>query len=292
MPDPTPVPDPSLPGNPAPGNTPAINPVTPPATPPPVPHDWTKDIPKEYAEGDAAKLWEPLKGKQLPDVLKGYAEAQKMIGGSVRIPKDDAKPEEWAAFYKKMGRPDTVEGYNIQKPEQLPDGVTWNDDLTKWFAKTAHDNGLSKSQVQKIMKSWNEVETAKAHAAQKEMGQKLSKLQEQWGDEFAGRVELGVRAIERLMPKEEAAEFKALMDSTGLGNHPILLKYFYLTGKMLQEDGYIIGDGHGGALGADAAKKEIEAINADQKHAYWNDGPGHKEAVERMNKLHRIASGG
>ena len=289
MPDPTPAPDPSLPGNPAPGNAPEINPVVPPATPPPVPYDWTKDIPKEFAE---EKLWEPLKGKPVPEILKAYANAEKMIGGSVRIPKEDAKPEEWAAFYKKMGRPDTVEGYNIQKPDKLPDGVTWNDDLTSWFAKTAHENGLSKNQVQKIMKSWNEVETAKAHSAQKEMGQRLSKLQEQWGDEFAGRVELGVRGIERLMPKEEVTEFKALLDTTGIGNHPLMIKYAHLVGKMLQEDGYIIGDGKGGALGAEAAKKEIAAINADQAGPYWNDGPGHKEAVERMNKLHRIASGG
>lgn len=276
MPDP--VADPNVAGNP-PSGTPAPAPLPAPGS------DWRSSLPDELK---AEKSLETF--KDIPSLAKSYVEAQKMIGGSVRIPKEDAKPEEWDAFYKKLGRPDKVEDYNIAKPAEMPEGVVWNDDLTKWFTQTAHSTGLSKGQVQKIMKSWNDMELTKTHAAQKEMGQRLSKIQEQWGDEFDGRVELGVRGIERLLPKEEAVEFKALMDTTGMGNHPLVLKYAYLVGKMLQEDGYIIGDGRGGALGVEGAKGKIAAINADTKHPYWDEtNPGHKAAVEEMTKLHRTA---
>src|SRR3990167_5333183 len=85
--------------------------------------DWSAHIPKELAnEG----VWTPLKGKPLGDVLKGYAEGQKMIGGSVRIPTDQAKTEEWDQFFTKLGRPAKPEDYKLTKPEKLPDGVQWD----------------------------------------------------------------------------------------------------------------------------------------------------------------------
>jgi len=122
------------------------------------------------------------------------------------------------------------------------------------------------------------------------MEQELGALQESWGDQFDGRVELGLRGIERLLPAEEVTQLKTLMDSSGVGNHPLMLKYAYQVGKMLKEDGYIIGDGKGGVLGAESAKARIAEINADQKHAHWNpDAPGHKEAVGEMARLFQTA---
>jgi len=212
-----------------------------------------------------------------------------MIGGSVRIPKEDAPQEEWDAFHSKMGRPDSPDGYDFVQPE-LPEGVNWDKGMLDWFEKSAHKRGVSKSVAQGLMDDWNEYQFNQAHESQKTMQQELQSLQDRWGDKFDGRVELGLRGIERLMSADESKEFKGLMNSTGLGNNPLMLKFAYQVGNMLKQDGYIMGDGHGGVLGAESAKAKISEINADKKHAYWDyENPGHNEAVKEMEQLFKTA---
>ena len=227
--------------------------------------------------------------KDVAGLAKSYVEAQKMIGGSVRLPKEDATPEETAEFYAKMGRPESPEGYEFDKPD-LPEGVDWDEGLVDWFGKAAHSAGLNKSQAAALMQSWNDQQFSRAHSGQKEMKAALEGLREEWGNNFDGRVELGLRGIETLLPAEEVTQFKALLDSSGLGNHPLMLKFAHKVGSMLKEDGYIMGDGHGGVLGAETAKAKIDEINKDPKHAHWDENhPAHQEAVKEMAKLFKIA---
>jgi len=227
--------------------------------------------------------------KDVGGLAKSYVESQKMIGGSIRIPGEGATPDEIAAFHTKLGRPETVEGYEFVKPD-LPEGVQWDDKLVGWFGLTAHSLGISKAQAQGIMQAWNDNQFEQGHEAQKSMKAGLDNLKESWGEQYPGNIELGVRGIERLLPANEAKEFKALMDSSGVGNNPLMLKYAHQIGKLLKADGYIIGDGHGGVLGVESAKAKIKEINADLKHPHWNpDTPGHKEAVDEMANLFKTA---
>lgn len=232
--------------------------------------------------------------KDVGGLAKSYVEAQKLIGarqeGSVKIPGEDATPEDWAEFYNKTGRPESAGEYGFVKPETLPDGVQWDEGMVAWFGNAAHAAGLSKAQAGSLMKAWNDQQYSIGHETQKTMKAGLGKLQEDWGDQFDGRVELGLRGIERLLPAGDVEELKGLLDATGIGNQPIMLKYAYQVGKMLKEDGYIMGDGHGGVLGADSAKAKIASINADKSHAHWDpEAQGHKEAVEEMAQLFKTA---
>lgn len=269
--------------------------IDPPVDPPVV--DPLIDPPVDPPSGDD-RDWIPedLKGEKSLDAIKdvgglakSYVEAQKMIGGSVRMPGEDATPEDWDAFHAKMGRPGDAAGYEFVKPD-LPEGVNWDEGMLDWFGKAAHSAGLSKAQAGALMNSWNEDQFSKAHSGQKDMKAALTGLQDDWGDKYDGRVELGLRGIERLLPAEEVTQLKGLLDSSGLGNHPLMLKFAYQVGNMLKEDGYIMGDGHGGVLGADAAKKKIADINADKSHAHWDEtNPGHKDAVKEMGLLFKTA---
>ena len=205
------------------------------------------------------------------------------------MPGDDATPEEIAEFHAKLGRPEKAEGYEFVKPD-LPDGMEWNEGLVKWFGSTAHKLGLSKMQANGIVKAWNDNQFSEAHAAQKTSKQGLDTLKDSWGDQFDGRVELGLRGVERLLSADEAIQFKSLMDSTGLGDNPLMLKFAHQVGKMLKEDGYIVSSSSGGVLGSESAKAEIKSINDDLEHPHWNaDAPGHAEAVERMAQLFKTA---
>jgi len=246
-------------------------------------------IPEDLREEPSLKVI-----KNVPALAKSFVEAQKLIGardeGSVKLPGEDATPEELAEFYGKMGRPETSAGYNLTTPDDLPEGMQWDDGMVEWFGNAAHAAGLSQAQANGLMKAYNDQQYAIGHEGQKALGTEMKALQDHWGDDFKGNVELGTRSLERLLPQEDVQGLKTLLDTSGIGNNPLMLKYAYQVGKMLKEDGYIMSDGHGGVLGADAAKTEIAAINEDKSHAHWNpEDPGHKAAVERMAELFRTA---
>src|SRR3990172_1877842 len=61
---------------------------------------WQAAIPPDYAKD---KAWEPLKSKGLPDVLKGYAEAQKLVSSSVRLPPANGTPADVAKWKAENG---------------------------------------------------------------------------------------------------------------------------------------------------------------------------------------------
>ncbi len=264
MPDPTPVSQ----GTPV---EPVANPVVPEAV------DWTKHVPTEYAK---EKVWEPLKGKPLGDVLKGYAEAQKYIGGSVRIPATDAKPEEWDKFYGKLGRPETPDKYAPVMPD-LPEGFAWDEGQTKSFFEAAHKTGLTPQQAQALVDWYAEDQKGVLKAGESAIAEAETAMKAEWKAAYPKNLGLAKAASNWLGVTE-------VLDQTGLGNHPTILKAFAKLGKALAEDGVISGEVEGVPTN-EVVQKQIAAIMNDRKHPYWNRNlAGHAEAVEEVTRLHQL----
>lgn len=134
-------------GDPPPADPPLADP--PPADPPLLGDDlsfrqgWQETLPEEF-RAQAANF------KTLPDLVKSLRHFQQVasgkLDGMVKIPGEDATPEEKAAFYKARGVPEDPTGYEIQKPEgELAE--YYNEDQVQAFAKEAHEKGLSKDEV-------------------------------------------------------------------------------------------------------------------------------------------------
>lgn len=78
---------------------------------------------------------------------------QQLLGkkaDAVVIPGPGATAEEWAPVLKRLGVPESPDGYNLKVPENLPEGVTVNPEELKEFAKFAHGLGLTPQQVAKL----------------------------------------------------------------------------------------------------------------------------------------------
>jgi hypothetical protein len=225
--------------------------------------------------------------KDLPTAMKSLVDAQKYAGGAVRIPKGDAKPEEWQAFHRKLGVPETPQGYSVTKPE-LADGVGWDQGSYDQFLVEAHKAGLTPSQVQAVLNVHAQVvgrQVEQGYQAARDHAQSVEEeLRREYGGAYDRNIALAHRAVKHLGGDETLA----YLEETGLGNHPGLIKAFVQAGQMLAEDRHISGDVDG-LMGPQQAKDKWESIQADPKHAYWDaTNPGHEAAVREVERLFQI----
>ena len=106
-------------------------------------------------------------------------------------------------------------------------------------------------------------------------------LKKTWGERFDSNIALTQKAVAKL----GGVELQAILDDTGLGNHPDLIRAFHRAGVLMEEHGYVSGEVHG-VSNRDTAKSEIAAVMADPKHPYWEGDP---TSVKRMQDLHELA---
>jgi hypothetical protein len=76
-------------------------------------------------------------------LAKGYLELEKSMGTRIKMPGDDSSDAERSAFYQKLGRPDTADGYS--RPE-LAEGEAFDEEFLTTMASVAHAEGVSEKQ--------------------------------------------------------------------------------------------------------------------------------------------------
>lgn len=224
--------------------------------------------------------------KDFGGLAKQFVDSQKMIGGSVRVPKDDAPQEEWDKFYQKLGRPESADGYQFPLPE-VPHGE-WNKDAVGAFKKAAHGLGLTPRQAQGLMTMYADMERQALKQRGGATEARIGELKAEWGEAFKNNLAIAKSATRQLFGQK----FIDMLNKTGLGDDPDLIRGMVKVGKDLMEDGVIeVGEGFSSL---DSVQDEINKVmNLDAegraKHPYWNDKlAGHKEAVDKMFSLREI----
>jgi hypothetical protein len=109
------------------------------------------------------------------DALKAIPHLQKLALGKAGLKPlpADATPEARAAFNaeiaKVLGVPDKPEGYGITKPDNLPEGMTWDDKSVSGFLALAKEHNVTPSAAKAII-AYQQQLTAAQLAASKEQG--------------------------------------------------------------------------------------------------------------------------
>lgn len=236
-------------------------------------------------------------------LITSYYNSDRALSGAkdvVPIPGDGATPEQWNAFYDRMGRPKDASGYDSV--------LKWPQDTTpelQNFARSFfHSMGIPPSQAPRALELWNNFakQSNEQFAAKlTEMGnQAVAALKTEYGDQFDGFVKEGKAGVAKLGLKPE--ELKRIEAVAGTGP---MLKLFAALGKAMgggaaSGDPLAGGGGQGGAGGGNPAQMTPQQANAEIKRLegdadfqkkYWSaTEPGHAEAVERMNALYMAAS--
>ena len=163
--------------NPAPEPTPtAPQDVTPPAPTTPrvfnedgtFAENWHQAFGDEFsAHGETAARF-----KNPGDLLKSYVHLRQT---GPAYPDAMATPDQVARFRQLANVPSNPEGYNLPIPEQLPEGVEFDQALAADFAKLAHQHHVPAPALRALM----EKQLAIASAEASEHAQAIAKAQEE-----------------------------------------------------------------------------------------------------------------
>lgn len=224
------------------------------------------------------KSWDAL--------AKSYVHANRKLG----VPSDQlmqipqGENADWNGVYKAMGRPDTPDQYELNGTGEMADN----------FRNQAHQLGLSQKQASELMNWYSEVQSSVDSSDDedfaKEQVQWVADLQKEWGDSYIKNTKLAERAF-RQFGSEDALE---VMNATGLGSHPALVKMFSQIGQFLAEDGQLTGNQQGriGGITPGSAKTRIDELLNDKDFTtryYDQYHPRHQDAVNQMQRLYEAA---
>lgn len=160
------------------------------------------------------------------------ADGQKQEGDKPAEKKESDKPE---------GAP---EKYEFQAAE----GVELDTEALKEFEPVAREMNLTNEQAQKLVDVYPKI----LAGVQQRQAEAWQQTTEQWAADVKEDKEIGgdkllsnLSAAQRALDQFGTPELKEYLNTTGLGNHPDLVKTFVKIGKAMSEDGMVTGGNDG-----------------------------------------------
>ena len=136
-----------------------------------------------------------------------------------------------------------------EKPEEISlkaiENTKLSDADVKRIEAFAKDRGLSNEAANELMKKESELvdryaqdQQSKFEDVQKDWVENIKGDKEFGGERFAETAELSKRAAERFLSKD----FRNILEESGWGNHPELVKGFARIGRAMENDTFIHGE--------------------------------------------------
>jgi hypothetical protein len=257
------------------------------------PADWRPFLTDELKADPVVSEWATKASeKDIPSVVKGLAHLSKRLGSAINLPGKDAKPEEVTALKSKLidagilPKPiaDPKE-YAIAKPENLPPGAQWSDELSTKLATTLHKHQIPKEAVADLMALHAEALGGLTGSFAQDREKVMSELKTEHGEKFDERKSLAERLIPEIFKTDEEA---ALANTLGLGENARFISLLMRLAPLAQQDSSFmekLGEKNGTVL-ASKAQDELKTIQTDPKHpmyaAYKNNDPKAKEYLEGL----------
>lgn len=129
------------------------------------------------------------------------------------------------------------ESYEFKAPE----GVTIDNTVIGAFSEVAKELNLPQDQAQKVLDKMAPVIAARQaeqfQAARTEWAEAAKTDKEFGGDKLAENLGTAKKALDALA----TPELRTLLEESGLGNHPEVIRVFYRAGKAISEDRFVAG---------------------------------------------------
>ncbi len=239
--------------------------------------NWVDALPDTVKGFALNKGWDkPEKAVESYRQLESFVGADK-AGRGVVIPNDDATPEERSAFFGRLGRPETPEGYAIKAPAGFE-----NPEYLTEVAKTFHSIGLTSAQANAIVAFQNQTaEKFRAMAVAEK-----AELTQEWGADNSKNIDLSKRGAKALGLSEAQIDLMEQQPAIGFKSVMNMLK---TAGEKFGEGRFVDG---GSSAGFGDSLEHINAQMADlsKDKAFGLDfsdskRSGHAAARERWRVL-------
>jgi hypothetical protein len=237
--------------------------------PAPEPVDKPEWLPEKFWRNDKADV---------EALSKSYQGLEQLLGkkaNAIVPPTEKSSPEEVAAYRKAIGVPESPEGYNL-KPEQIPEGVTWDDATAKKAAELAHKHNVPAAAMQEFLRFDMERASLMNQAAASMIEQQLesgrAELQKVWGDKMPEKIELARRAA-----------VTAGVDPSSQGFvDPQVVKAIVSLAEKLSDDKLVAGD-QTGVSSTRARARDIMTNQANPLYARYQEGD--PEVVDQVRRM-------
>ncbi len=253
-------------------------------------------------EGPAREL---IKAKNYANpavVATSYAELERINSSRddskmIRIPDENAKPEDWRNVYERLGAPKTVDGYKDVKWGENADPA-----MVEFGKNLAFKMGIPPKMAETVMAGeWNkfigELNAKAKQDAETQFAADLAKIKAEWKGDFDANQARGQQVIKALGNAGfSEADLASVEQHIGV---PAVVKLLATIGKLSGEGGLPMTTGGGNNSAADPstlapeqAVAEIKRLATDDafQKVYMNGAdPGQKAAADRMKKLYEKA---
>jgi len=187
--------------------------------------DWVPGLPDELQKVAKAKGW-----KAPADAVKSYSELERFASKAVQ----DMTPEERERFYKRLGRPESPDGYELSTII-LPKGFDKDPGADKAFKEMAHGFGLTKAQAKGIhewaMKTGADTILSARQIMTKQKDEAITALRKEWGGDFDANLS-GVQKLIRNFGDDSLVQFL----NNGPGNDPAMLRFLNRVRGTMRQD--------------------------------------------------------
>lgn len=250
-------------------------------------------IAAERPEWVPEKFWDAeKKAPRVEDMAKGYINLEKLVGSSEKIilPQAEDDKDGWERVYKAMGRPEAPEAYEFKRPEALPEGLNYDEDLEKNWRNVAHQNGLNSKQAKSIYETYVKHQVERQAAWVTQQGQTKAQAEMNLRRELGQQYEGSLQSARMALQTYADPDYVQYLEQTGQGNDPRVLRAWIKVGKELGGDRQLKGKPAEPNTGD--AKRQIQEFDGKYRDVLFNrDHPDHKHRVAERNKLFEAAYG-
>ena len=214
---------------------------------------WTGQLkPEQLADIQARVAKDPKALEKLPkglsELYASFAALDAQSSSALKRPAKDAPKEAWDQFYKELGRPESAEGYTLEKP-QIPSGMRYDEQTEKWFRGVAHNLGLTQEQAKGFFEEYNKIQVEgvqRAVAAKKAAAEAaLNALKQEWKETFPDKWEGIKQAYTQFIPEGANGALFKKIQAYGLDNDPDFLKMFKNIYDKIGPPKFVVSSGQG-----------------------------------------------
>ena len=241
--------------------------------------DWISDEYRTFAEN---KGW-----KNADDALKSYVNLEKQIGQDrIALPNDGDDVANWEGW-ERLGTPETADQYELNVPENYEEYST---ELSDWFRQEAHKAKLPAHMAQSLHDAYvQRIMDGQSNAVldrQRQIEDWKNEIKKEYGTAVDEKIGMAQRAV-RAFGSEELTN---LLNQSGLGDHPEMIRAFSKIGAELSTSNQFKDAEESGTFGMtpEAARSEIARIRSHNGLMDKTDPENHV-LNERLTQLYEIA---